>query len=157
MAGDKTIPVRVDLHSCSVAEALEAFRKAYQEQVHKRSPRPLEVVHGYGSGGRGGAIRSRLRAYLHRQDSRLVFRPGEQVDGNPGYTLVYPKAPLPATRDILAEEILTYCTTSRTEERIAGHFRRYSEPAVIAALKSLETQGRLVIEVKGKYKCFRTV
>jgi hypothetical protein len=156
LAGEKSTPVIIDLHTCSVAEALETFRKAYQEQVRSPSPHPLEVVHGYGSGGQGGVIRTRLRAYLRNQGTRLVFLSGEQVDGNPGYTLVYPKMPLPAAEDVLGEDILSYCSTSRSEERIAGRFRRYGEPAVLTTLKSLENQGRLSVEYKGKYKCYRT-
>lgn len=156
MAGAKTDPLRIDLHTCTLTEALETFQRAYQEQAHRRKPRPLEVVHGYGSGGQGGVIRSRLRAYLRSQENRLVFRPGEQVDGNPGYTLVYPKAPLPAPQDVLGREIQAYCRTARSEERIAGRFRRYGEPAVKTALKSLENQGLLSIIYKGKYKCYQT-
>ena len=51
----------------------------------------LDVVHGYGSTGEGGVIRGRLRGFLERHNDCLEFRPGENVDGNQGHTIVIPQ------------------------------------------------------------------
>jgi len=149
--------IRLDLHAHTASEALEAFREAYNRQVNLRSSRPLEIVHGYGSSGEGGIIRSRLRAFLQSHSQRLVFRPGELIDGNPGYTLVYPKAPLPSQAENLNDEIEAFCATPRSEEKIAGKFRRYGDVAIRTALRELERQDRITSVYKGKFKHYVSV
>ncbi len=150
-----SVPVRLDLHTFKTGQALSLFQQAYKLQIASGAARPIEVIHGYGSSGEGGIIRTRLRAYLKANAAHLDFRTGEQIDGNPGYTLVYPRHPLPDEKNSLQEEILRYCTTPRSEEKIAGKFRRYGEPAVKDSLKLLQQQGSLTALYKGGYKCYQ--
>lgn len=145
-------PMRIDLHALSAQDAIQQFRIAYDRQVRSASPRPLDVIHGYGSSGSGGVIRNRLRAFLRSQGERLVFRPGEQIDGNPGHTLVYTRGLLTSESSALAEQILAYCSAPRSEEKIAGKFRRFGDASVRAALRELERDGRIVSLIKGKFK-----
>ena len=51
---------------------------------------------GVGSTGKGGVVGGRLRSFLRRHGELLEFLPGEEVDRNPGHTLVVPPAHCPA-------------------------------------------------------------
>ena len=128
----------IDLHGLKPDEALDAFVKAYN-----RERDVLRVVHGYGSSGTGGVIRRRIRDFLDRHSDKLSWFAGEAIDGNPGYTLVQPRNPLPTTHDQLADAIVVYCGTPRTEEKIAGEFRQHPARQVKEAIRRLTREGRL--------------
>lgn len=147
---------KVDLHGYPAQQALETFLSYYNRQVRAGVHRRIEVVHGYGSSGEGGLIRKRLRTLLSSFPSRVSFTPGENLDGNPGYTLVYPKSLLPEDKDTMQAQILSYCGITRTEEKILGKFRKYGDAEVMATLKTLTKQGKLSVKWKGKYKRYQT-
>ena len=117
----------------------------------------LTVVHGYGSTGVGGVLRTRFRAFLQRHASRLEFTPGEQVDGNPGQTIITPLKPLPVIEELLAEQVWEYCERPKTMCKITGKFRRHGQPRVVEAVRLLEGQRRLRITVKGKARVYQAV
>ena len=146
---------KLDLHGYTAQQALKTFLSYYNRQVRAGVRRRIEVVHGYGSSGEGGLIRKRLRAFLSSFPGWVSYMPGENLDGNPGYTLVYPKSLLPEDTDMLQAEILSYCWIARTEEKILGKFRRYGDFEVMVALKELSKQEKLVIKLKGKYKFYQ--
>jgi len=81
----------IDLHHCTVAEAIREFVRFYNSCVNSGYRGRLEVIHGYGSSGSGGAIRDELRHYLKAHAE--IF--GEYLAGeslrNPGVTIVYPR------------------------------------------------------------------
>ena len=89
----------IDLHNCNVAEAMHRFVGFYNSCVRAGYRGRIEVIHGYGSSGTGGAIRSALRAYLKTHASVFGdFLAGESLR-NPGVTVLYAKetlAPSPA-------------------------------------------------------------
>ena len=91
----------IDLHGLTVADALARFTDHYNGRLRAGDTGPLRVIHGYGSSGRGGDLRTALRAFLFRHASRLELVPGETYFNNPGVTVVYPKHPLPAPPPIL--------------------------------------------------------
>lgn len=79
----------IDLHSYTVAEALHAFVRFYNACVHSGYRGRIEVIHGYGSSGTGGAIREQLRGYLEAHAEIFgQFLPGESLR-NPGVTILY--------------------------------------------------------------------
>jgi DNA-nicking Smr family endonuclease len=86
----------IDLHGLTVAEALSRLAAHYNERLRAGDTGPIRVIHGYGSSGRGGDLRTALRELLSRHAGRLEFVPGETYFNNPGVTVVYPKRPLPA-------------------------------------------------------------
>ena len=86
----------IDLHGLTVADALARFTDHYNGRLRAGDTGPLRVIHGYGSSGRGGDLRTALRELLSRHAGRLEFVPGETYFNNPGVTVVYPKHPLPA-------------------------------------------------------------
>jgi hypothetical protein len=151
-----TDALTLDLHSLPAHEALDVFVNFYNRQVSSGSRSPIEVVHGYGSSGAGGVIRKKLRSFLQANSTFLSYTTGESRDGNPGYTLVYPNMVLPSQQDALSTEILAYCTIARSEEKVAGKFRKFGDIAVQTALKNLERQSRLSSQRKGKLKCYTT-
>jgi len=69
----------------------------YNARLRSGDAGPIRVIHGYGSSGRGGDLRTALRELLSRHAGRLEFVPGRRTSNNPGVTVVYPKNPLPAS------------------------------------------------------------
>ena len=137
---------KLDLHGLTWQEAREEFIDFYNrklEQAGESATPRVDVVHGYGSSGEGGVLRTRLRTFLQGLEGSLEFTPGEKLDGNPGHTVVVPVRRLGGKTDLLAEEIREYCQRPRSRSKIMGKFRRHGEAGIMQALKSLETQGRL--------------
>lgn len=85
----------LDLHGMRVAEALGVFVQAYNQRVARGDGSPLRVIHGYGSSGGEGAIGRELRRLLSRHADAATFMAGEDFSINPGFTVVYPRRPLP--------------------------------------------------------------
>ncbi|TRZ98462.1 MAG: hypothetical protein D4R80_05085 [Deltaproteobacteria bacterium] len=86
----------IDLHGLTVADALARFIAHYNARLQAGDTGPIRVIHGYGSSGRGGDLRTAIRELLSRHAGRLESVPGETYFNNPGATIVYPKHPLPA-------------------------------------------------------------
>ena len=148
----------IDLHGRTWSEALIELIATYNRTLATGpSSEVIEVVHGYGSTGTGGSLRRRVRSFLASHSDRLEFQSGEDTDGNPGHTMVLPVQPLPEVSDLLAEQVLEYCETARTQSKIAGKFRRYGDPTVIKAIRSLEKQGRLRAVNKGRNKAYEAI
>jgi dsDNA-specific endonuclease/ATPase MutS2 len=88
----------IDLHNCTVAEAIREFVRFYNGCVRSGYQGRLEVIHGYGSSGSGGTIREELRKYLKVHAEVFgEFLAGESLR-NPGVTILYPRgnlAPVP--------------------------------------------------------------
>jgi len=146
----------LDLHGCTWAEALVAFIEFHNQVVHLAGGASIgrrEIIHGYGSTGEGGVILLRLRAYLARHPDKVQV----EYDSNRGHTYVTPLAALPGIGDMLGEEIWGYCDEPRTQSKITGKFRRHGDPAVLAAIRVLEREGRLKREDKGTHKLYRSV
>ena len=148
----------IDLHGMTWSEALAELVDAYNRTLRFGSPsETLDIVHGYGSTGTGGAMRVRVRSFLDAHSTRLEYVPGEIADSNPGHTVVLPIQPLPEIGDLLAEEVWEYCETARTQSKITGKFRRHGDPKVIQAIRSLERQGRLRAVARGRIKAYQAV
>ena len=149
----------LDLHGKTWAEALEEFVDAYNRAVQPggHTCRTLTVIHGYGSTGSGGVLRTRFRRFLEKHDSRLEFTPGEKVSLNPGFTLVTPKYPLPGGDAALCELVWDYCEQPRTISKIVGQFRRFGNPRVQQAVRSLESQKRLRKAARARNSVYQAV
>ena len=84
----------IDLHNCTVPEAIREFVRFYNGCVRSGYRGRIEVIHGYGSAGVGGTIRAELRRYL--KSHAEIF--GEYLAGeslrNPGVTILYAKETL---------------------------------------------------------------
>ncbi|MBI2166598.1 MAG: Smr/MutS family protein [Chloroflexi bacterium] len=147
----------LDLHGLTWTEAQAAFIDFYNSAVHLAGGNAgrLDVVHGYGSTGTGGVLRTRLRGFLDRHKSYLEFQPGENVDGNRGHTIVVPLKPLPSLGDQLVEEIWAYCERPRAQSKIIGKFRRHGEIEVLRAIKVLEKQQRLRALTHGALRLYQ--
>jgi hypothetical protein len=149
----------IDLHGLTWTEALPTFIEFYNDEVRKmgRGGGSLDIVHGYGSTGPSGVLRTRLRAYFQRHEEHLEFMPGESVDGNQGHTVVIPMLSLPSTGDALEDLVWKYCELAKGRSKIIGKFRRHGEPTVIQAIKALESQKRLRVVRKGRVKSYEAM
>ena len=149
----------LDVHGKTWAEALEDFVDAYNKAVQPggHACRTLRVIHGYGSTGGPGVLRTLFRKYLEKQEARLEFTPGEKADGNPGYTIVKPVHSLPGADAALSELVWDYCEQPKTLNKIVGQFRRYGMPRVQSAVRSLEAQKRLRKASKAKNSLYQAV
>ena len=145
----------IDLHGLKYAEALERFIEEHNRTAESGSQTALKVVHGYGSSGTGGEIRKAIRALLSRNPASGEFVKGEVSEGNPGYTIVYPRRRLPQAKERLWDSVLEYCSTPRTRQQVVRKFvRRSGEHEVAQALRELETRGKLKSFYKNGRKCY---
>jgi hypothetical protein len=143
----------LDLHGHTVEEALRLFIDFYNRHVRSGS-QSVRVIHGYGSSGEGGKIRRKIRLFLEGEAGSLDWRPGEDVAGNPGVTIVFPRRLLPEPGNQLASDILEYCSIARTESKIAGQFRKHPARDIKLAIRALVRQGRLKTILKGGPETF---
>ncbi len=103
---------KLDLHGYTVANAMVAFRRAYNSLAQRGPGQALEVIHGKGTIDSGSVIREELRSYLRTQGKRisgydaqllmrgadylldgcgrLAYMHGEDIDRNSGKTVVVP-------------------------------------------------------------------
>ncbi len=141
----------LDLHGLSWPEARRQFIDFYNNALAsgKRRTR-LEIIHGWGASGQGGVLRNRLRRFLVGCRDSLEFTPGEDADGNRGCTYVTPLEPLPDANNALAEAIWDFCRRPRAMSKVAGQFRRHGDPQVLAAVRYLKKQGRLIEIQRGR-------
>ena len=111
----------VDYHGLTATDALIRFSADYLRIERSGSKRrTLQVVHGYGSGGDGGIIRTLLRRVLDFQtvSGTLTWTESEQVDTHAGYTLVTAKCPLaPLARGVLSPPL-----SEQTEHQLLQAF-----------------------------------
>ena len=132
----------LDLHGFTATNAVERFVQEYNLRVKRGQFGRWQIIHGYGSTGEGGSIRGKLRAFLAKHPDKLRIELGDSY-GNPGWTWVYPKLPLPDQRERLALEILEYCQPGKTEEKILREFVGTPGLQVRELIRSLVQQGRL--------------
>jgi hypothetical protein len=146
--------VDLDLHGLTVDEAVKAFVDFYNRHVKLSSPEPIRVVHGWGSSGQGGKIRLKLRELLAGATPNLDWKPGEDVEGNLGVTIVYPRRVIQPRENQLAMSILDFCSTPRTESKIAGEFRAYQAREIKEVIRSLLRRGQMKEVVKGAHTAY---
>src|ERR1051326_5134491 len=132
----------LDLHGFTVAEAIERFVQHYNTRVDHNQVGCWRVIHGYGSTGQGGAIRTRLRAFLDQHLDKLRYETGDNY-GDPGWTWVYPRDRLPDQRERMAAAILAFCSDGKTEEKILREFAELGDPQIKQVIRSLAKLGRL--------------
>ena len=142
---------RIDLHGYTVAEAVDLFVSSYNERVKRGDLSRFHVIHGYGSGGKGGRIRTALRKFLQAFDDSLAI---ETNPVNPGVTVVIPMKRLPDGAGILTAEILDYCCSGKTESKVLGRFRRFGDLSVKRTLQKLVARGKLKTVRKGSHTVY---
>jgi hypothetical protein len=144
----------LDLHDHTVDEALRVLVEFYNRHVRSGSREPLRIIHGYGSTDKGGKIRTKLRGFLEAGAGSLSWKTGEDAEGNPGVTIIYPRSLLHAREDQLAAGILEFCVIPRTESKIAGEFRKHTPGEIKDAIRALVRQGQLRVILKGGHETY---
>ena len=115
----------------------------------------MTVVHGWGSSGTGGAIRTAVRNLLQNNQSNLEYWPGEDIDGNEGWSYIRGIRELPTVEDRLQMEILAFCGDGKSVDKIENKFRRHGHDTVAQTIKMMKQRGLLEEYYKGKYKMYR--
>lgn len=134
----------IDLHGLKTAEALEYFVRVYNDLVRSKSESSIRVIHGYGSSGAGGDTKRAFRSLLRGYPTHASYVCGEDIDGNPGYTIVYPKHRLPVKAERLWDSIVEFCDTPRTQAEIIRKFvRKAGETELLKALRELASRRKL--------------
>ena len=144
---------QLDLHGYTAAEAVDLFVRSYNSRVGKGNLSRFRVVHGYGSSGVGGKIRTLLRKLLAASEEFLAF---EYDPYNEGVTVVVPGKRLPEGAGIIWAEILEFCRTGKSESKILGKFRNYGDLNVKRVLQKLVKQGKLTCTNRGKYRIYNS-
>ncbi|MEA3266129.1 MAG: Smr/MutS family protein [Candidatus Fermentibacteria bacterium] len=144
----------LDLHGYQVVEAIDIFVQHYNQRVKRGDLSPISVIHGYGSTGEGGRIRTALLKFLQTSDGNLSF---QQEAWNPGKTVIYPEKVLPSGAGIVSSEIVAYCHLPRSESKILGKFRRFGDLNVKNTLRRLVKQGILSRERKGRLTVYSKI
>lgn len=140
----------IDLHDCTVAEAIGTFVRFYNACLRSGYRGRIEVIHGYGSMGVGGKIRAELRKYLEAH--RETF--GEYLAGeslrNPGVTILYVKetlAPGPrghGSMNPAQEAIRRFCNTPKSKEQILTKLTgRFGDRVLGAEIRNMVNSGAL--------------
>ncbi|MBN1922513.1 MAG: Smr/MutS family protein [Anaerolineae bacterium] len=143
----------IDLHGLIVDEAMLEFIQFYNQCLESGYRGRIEVIHGYGSSGQGGAIVRALRAYVKSNSSRFesIFH-GDDL-GNPGITVLYPKealAELEASPSPVGEAIRRFCVTPKSEQRILAKLRgRFGDRLISENLREMVNRGQLRIVRNG--------
>ena len=135
--------LELDVHGLTVNEALKVFVDFYNRQVRSSSRVSLRIIHGWGSSGEGGKIRTKLRQLLTEAQPNLEWKAGEDLEGNPGVTIVYPHKLIQPRENELEAEILKFCSVPRTESKIAGQFRKYEPREIKQAIRALLRRGQI--------------
>jgi hypothetical protein len=151
------VSLSIDLHGCSVPEAMRQFVDFYNDCIRNGNQGFIEVIHGYGSSGTGGTIQQELRRYLAANSDRLEMHIAGDSVGNPGITKVYPKRLLPIVQNAIGaqstavrEAILRLCQTPKAKEKILLKLRgRFGDSSLREELSRLIRDG-LLHEVDGK-------
>ena len=150
---DLDAAMSLDLHGYTVAEAVDLFVRTYNSRVGRGNLSRFRVVHGYGSGGTGGKIRTALRKFLSAFEGEVTVQ-NDPV--NPGIMIVIPIKRLPEGAGILTGEILDFCSTGKSESKILGRFRGFGDLKVKKCLKRLQRKGVLQSTRKGKHIIYAT-
>lgn len=144
----------IDLHGFMVVEAIDVFVNHYNRRVNAGDLSPISVIHGYGSGGEGGRIKTALLKLLKTSEDNLSF---QQEDWNPGKTVIYPGKVLLPGAGITSSEIVDYCHLPRSESKVLGKFRRFGDLNVKNTLRRLVKQGILSCERKGRLTVYSKI
>jgi len=142
------------VHGLTVGEALKVFAEFYNRHVRSSSREPVRVIHGWGASGEGGKIRLKLRQFLAEAVPDLDWKAGEDVEGNLGVTIVYPRKAIQVREVQLANAILEFCSTPRTESKIGAQFRKYTPREVKETIRLLVQQRRMKEIRKGDHAAY---
>lgn len=146
----------IDLHNHTVDEAMKFMIECFKEEW-KKGKKVIKVIHGYGSGGKGGKIKKSVREYLNKNSKIFKYDTGEGIELNQGYTIIYINGSIEDTKYLIEDNLIEFCTTPKTRDKIIGEFRKYGEKEIMLLITKVIRSGRLKEVIKGKYKCYEKV
>lgn len=147
------LSARIDLHDLLVDEALRTFFDQYNLCV-SRGNKKIEVIHGYGSSGVGGAIKSAFRRYLKTHSKHFAgVTLGDDL-ANPGVTIVYPVGRLPKRIDpaVLSDTKRLPAVCSRLQGKVDEPIRQTDiEKRVLRVLNTPKTEEKVLAKLRGDF------
>jgi Smr domain len=78
----------LDLHDFALREAFVRVSDAYNLTILEGSFEQLDVIHGRGGTDNQGLIRRSIRCFLETHGNYVDYRLGEELDHNPGHTIL---------------------------------------------------------------------
>ena len=130
----------IDLHGLSVDAAIQLFIERCNRLFRGGYRGKIAVVHGYGSGGQGGAIKDRLKGFLGRH-ADYFDAPGWD-GGNPGATIIRQLKLLPADQaGGIHQQIIDFLQTPKTEAKILAKFHARSAAEIKGLIRDLGVRG----------------
>lgn len=145
----------LDLHELKVKEALECFIEYYNYNFSAKNREEFRVIHGYGASGVGGVICLELRKFLKDHREYLTYIEGDKFFCNPGVTVVKPIKKLPSLDLMLDSQILEFCNSAKTINRINFNFKTSNPSDLKKSLNKLVKFDKLTVFHKGKHKCYQ--
>ncbi len=133
--------MKIDLHGMRTRDAIELFIAHYNRLLSEGGER-LEVVHGYGSSGVGGDIRSALMVLMDAYPDKVRYISGEMI-GNKGVTVVIPDELLPSRRTSVGTVVRAHLgvkpvSAYSLEEKLSG---LANADEIMSGLSGLVAQG----------------
>ncbi len=140
------------MHGLSVTESLATLVAKYNALVPS-AHKELLLVHGYGSSGKGGVLKSQIRNFLQEAGVRFCT----EQDGfscNRGQTLVLLGASALSAGQGLEGKMLEFCSPAKTKEKIFSKFHKSGVKVVQEAFSALVKKSLLKESWKGKHKVY---
>jgi hypothetical protein len=135
--------MKIDLHHLNVNDAIRIFIEKYNENYKKEEK--IEVIHGYGSGGKGGKIKKEFQKFIKQNNKFLKY----EIPLNPGATYIYPKKMLPPYKNSLEIEIFEFCNSPKSLSKIERKFlKKYTIQEIKSSVKKLTKTNQLVETLK---------
>lgn len=133
--------MEIDLHDLTVNDAIKTFIEKYNRLYKQGYRGTVEVIHGYGSSGKGGKIKKAFKKFA--EEHKKFFK--VEYNTNSGITLIKPISKIPEIRNILENEILEFCKdTPKSAKKIEGEFfKKYETEQIKSAIKSLVKKDEL--------------
>lgn len=130
----------IDLHGLSVDAAIRTLIDRCNHLFSGGYRGKITVVHGYGSGGQGGAIKGRLKGFLAKHPE--YFDAPSWEGGNPGATIIRQLRLLPAEQaGGIRQQIIEFLQTAKTEAKILAKFHARPASEVKALIRELRGKG----------------
>lgn len=147
---------QIDLHGLDVDEALKTFVSHCNKLFAGGYRGDVDVIHGYGSSGRGGVITSRLKGFLAGHAEYFALT--EWAGGNPGVTTLRQLKLLPADKTGgIEQQVLYSLRTPKAEAKILARFHFRPAVEVRKILRDLRREGRIQEVTRNATKAWSAV
>ncbi len=141
----------LDLHNYQTKEAIKETVAFLNSNLNQE----IKIIHGYGSSGKGGILKEKIRNFLEKNEDKMEIHYGERLRFNPGCTIVKLKKKITDNSgNDLKDQIKNFCTIAKPKEKIYNKFFKINSQEIDRILKELETEKVLQQIKKRGIKCY---